>query len=399
MSTFIYKAMTRKGTLVTKEMEAADEKDLRRRLERQGVLVRSVRAKKALSPIPLSGKVRQADFLQMGQELAALLKAGLSLPGSLELVSERPGQRTLSLALKKVLEDVRDGVSFPDACARSPKVFDPLFVASLKTGEKAGNWVPPLLKYLEHLSAREELRAKVLQAMTYPLFLLAVLGGILSVLFLFVLPRFVSIYGDFHAQLPWPTRLLMGSLHHWPWVAGVLVLGTAGIWGALRAWRSTARGREMSDKVRLALPGIGGVDRLYLSAVLSRTLSALLAGGTPLSEAMRTAEGALPNKDFARRFSKARDLVLEGRPLAEAFREGGLLDRSALKLLEAGEASGQLDAMLGEIARIQERELERKVGKALVLVEPLFILLTGLLIGAIIIVMYLPILHLSDIVR
>ena len=399
MPSYIYKALTPTGALVSQEAVASSEAELRSELERKGLLVKAVRKKSEGLFRWFQTGVRAADFLQANQELITLLKAGLTLPEALSLVSDRPESPLLSSTLKRILQDVKEGSTLSDACAKFPKLFDGLYLSSLKTGERTGNLAPPLLKYQEYLIRREALKNKVSQALVYPFFLLVVLALILALLFCFVMPRFVGIYADFHAEMPVPTRILMGIVHHLPLLT--LAVG-GGVFAVLAGWKtatSTPQGRLKLDELKRRLPLVKGFSQSFLIGQSARTLSTLLSGGTPLVEALRVGEEALSNKSFAAQFHRVLGQVVEGTSFSKAVDQEGLMPKSAVKLLEVGEASGQLGEMLEEIAKTHEQLLDNRIQRVMALVEPLFILLTGLLIGTIIIVMYLPIIHLSDIVK
>lgn len=399
MPNYVYKAMTPTGALVSQEAVASSEAELRNELERKGLLVKAVRKKSEGLFQWFQPGVKPADFLQVNQELVTLLKAGLTVPEALALASDRPESPLLSSTLRRILQDVKEGSPLSDACGKYPRLFDGLYLSSLKTGERTGNLAPPMLKYQDYLLRREALRNKVTQALVYPLFLLLVLVLILILLFCFVMPRFAGIYADFHAEMPMPTRILMGFVHHLPVVGIVLGGGALACWTFWKALISTPKGRLKVDELKRRLPLVKGFTQPFLIGQTARTLSTLLSGGTPLTEAMKVGEAALSNKSFASQFHGVLRQVIEGTSFSKAVDREGLMPKSAVKLLEVGEASGQLGEMLEEIARSHEQLLENRIQRVMALVEPMFILLTGVLIGTIIIVMYLPIIHLSDIVK
>jgi type IV pilus assembly protein PilC len=399
MPIYVYTALTSDGTELIREAAAPGVEELREQLEGQGLLVRGVRQKKTFFFVMGGQSVKARDFLQANQEFMVLLRAGMTVPEALELAADRPDNPVLSSILTRVLADIREGSQLSAACAKYPRVFDGLYLSSLKTGEKSGNLALPLSRYQEYLTQKIVLQDKVSQAMVYPLFLVLVLVGVLGLLFTFVLPRFAALYAGFNAALPLPTRILMILVDHLP-VAGA-VLGGAGLvgWLVFKGWSSTPGGRFWIDGAQQRLPLIKNFTQPFLVSQLTRTLSTLLAGGTTLTEALMVAQESMPNVAFASRFKKIIERVTEGEGLSKALEEEKIIPRAAVKLIQVGEASGQLEAMLQEVARSFERLLESRIQKVLTLIEPVFILLAGLLIGSVIIVMYLPILHLSDVVK
>ncbi len=399
MPVFTYKTLLMDGREAAREATAASEEELRRELGGQGVLVKGVRLKRT-SWFSLDGQtVNPADFLRTNQEMTTLLRAGLTLPEVLEMAAERPESPVLASLLRRILKEVQTGTPFSSACAKYPRVFDGLYLSSLKTGERTGDLAKPLSRYQDYLRQKVALRAKVSQAMVYPAFLLFVLAMVLGLLFTFVMPRFVALYTDFNATLPLPTRVLMALVHHLPWILGFLALGVLSLGATFNAWNRTEAGRLWVGDALQKIPLVEKFTNPFLTSQLARTLAILLSGGTPLTEALKVARESQSNQAFALRFDKVIRRVLEGEALSKALGAERLLSRSAVKLVQVGEASGQLEAMFQEISNACEGELENRIQRAMALVEPVFILLTGLLIGTIIVVMYLPIIHLSDVVR
>ncbi|SRR5579871_4151673 len=399
MPIYTYKTVSPDGRELVREATAASEGELRQDLEVQGVLVKGVRLKRT-GLFSLGGQnVRPEDLLRTNQEMTTLLKAGLTLPEVLDLSSDRPESPVLSAVLKRILEEVKTGTPFSAACAKYPRVFDGLYLSSLKTGERTGDLAKPLARYQDYLRQKVALRAKVSQAMVYPAFLIFVLALVLGLLFTFVMPRFEALYTNFNAALPGPTMVLMGLVHHLSWVAGLLVGGGLAAWAAFKAWTATEGGRLRVDGALQKIPVVEKFVNPFLLSQLSRTLATLLSGGTPLTEALKVAREAQSNRAFALKFDRVIRRVLEGEALSKALGGEKLVPRAAAKLIQVGEASGQLEAMFQETADAAEWELENRIQRAMSLVEPIFILLTGLLIGTVIVVMYLPIIHLSDVVK
>jgi type IV pilus assembly protein PilC len=294
---------------------------------------------------------------------------------------------------------VKQGLSLSEACARHPEAFDRLYLAALRTGEKTGDFAAVLARYQGYLRHSVALRKKVGQALAYPVFLLIALAVILALLFAFVMPRFVAMYADVGAALPLPTRLLLGVVDHLH-IAAPALLGAAlgAAWG-WRRWLATDAGRRQRDRLLERLPYAGELARTAAAAQLARTLGTLLGGGTPLVEALRTASGSMASRLYQDRLESATRQVTEGSSLAQAVRATALMPPMAARMIEVGEASGGLDAMLGEIAQFYEELLDTRLSRVMALVEPLLMLLMGVVVGGIIIVMYLPVFHMADVIR
>lgn len=398
MPLYRYTALTHSGTQTSGEETASTLEALRQVLQERGLIVQNIRASRR-AVLFRRHSVRSSDFLLFNQEFMALLRAGLTLPESLALVASRPESPHLATVLQQILEQVRGGVALSQACAGHPEVFDGLYLAALRTGEKTGSLVEALTRYQAFLRKRVALQKKLSQALTYPLFLLVALVVILGVLFAFVLPRFVAMYADFGAALPWSTRLLIGFVERLPVLLPILlILGGFSVYG-LRRFLATDRGRLAVDRLKEHLPYWGRMEAHALQAQLARSLATLLAGGTPLLEAIHTTVAALPNRAYSARLAGAGRAVAEGKSLAAALQGENLLSATAVKMIEVGESSGGLEAMLTEVAQYYEDILEGHLARAMSLIEPLLMLLMGVLVGGIIIVMYLPIFHMAEIIK
>lgn len=394
-----YSALTERGVLSNGEQAATSMEALRSELAQRGLLVQNIRSPHTGFRLLRRRRVSPEYFQLFNQEFMALMRAGLTIPDALALSSNRPDSPMLGSILQRVLEDVRGGALFSEACARHPEAFEGLYIAALRAGEKTGNLAEVLARYQEYLKHKVALRRKISQALAYPVFLLIALVVILAILFIFVMPRFVAMYADFGAELPLPTRVLIGLVERFYIVGPALLgLGAAG-WYGWRRWVATNQGRLWADNLRERIPYISDVARLVAAAQLARSLSTLLAGGTPLVEALRTARESLTNRAYALRLEQATEKVIDGSSLAHATRQTNLMPDTAVRMIEVGEASGGLDSMLGEIALFYEGILDTRLARLMALIEPSIMLLMGLFIGGIIIVMYLPIFHMADVIK
>jgi type IV pilus assembly protein PilC len=398
MPLYAYVALAENGAYLTGESVASSEEALRTELSGRGLLVQQVRPKRAGLRLG-ARRVRPEEFALFNQEFMSLVRAGLTVPDALSLASDRPDSPALGKILARVHEDVRNGVSLSDACARHPEAFDRLYLAAVRTGEKTGDVAGVLARYQEYLRHRVALRKKIAQALAYPIFLLVALAVILAVLFAFVMPRFVAMYADLGAALPFPTRVLLSIIDHF-YIAGPVVLAAGAFFAwAWRRWLSTEAGRRQLDRLRERLPYFGPLTRIVVAAQLSRSLSTLLAGGTPLVEALQTAASSIDRQLYLDRLEAATRQVTEGGSLAQAVRATALMPAMAVRMIEVGEASGGLGAMLAEVAQFYEDLLDGRLARAMALIEPLLMLLMGILIGGIIIVMYLPVFNMANIIK
>lgn len=398
MPSFVYVALLPSGVRIREESVADSEDVLRNDLAQRGLLVQTVREKRSRMGFH-AGRVTPEDFALFNQEFMALIRAGLTVPDALALAAKRPDSPGLGRMLVRVLHDVQNGVPLSEACARHPEAFERLYVAALRTGEKTGDLFQVLARYHDYLKHRVALRKKLTQALAYPAFLMVALVIILAVLFVFVMPRFVAMYVDLDTELPFPTRMLMAVVER-AYIVGPLAVAMAvcAVWG-WRRWTATVEGRRQVDRIREGLPYLGELQRMVSAAQLARSLSTLLAGGTPLVEALRAAAGSLANRIHLDRLEATTRKVIGGESLAHAVRATRLLPETAARMVEVGEASGGLDTMLAEVAQYYEDILDARLARATALIEPLLMLLMGLIIGGIIIVMYLPIFRMAEVIR
>lgn len=399
MPVYTYTGLAENGTRLEGEESATSEQALRDDLARRGVMAQELRLKRSGLILSHGKRIKPENFMLLNQEFTALLRAGLNIPEALKLAADRPDSPQLSQVLRHVEEAVRGGASLSEACAQHGDVFDGLYLAALRTGEKTGALPQVLAKYQVNLRHRVELMRKVGHALAYPAFLLITLLVILAVLFVFVLPRFVALYADFGAQLPGPTRVLIKLVEVMPYLTPILIL--VGIAGWM-LWQKLLRDdaiRIRFDAFKEQLPLLGGIYRHTGSAQFARTLETLLSGGTTLVEAMQITAESLPNRYRAELLKEVRRQVMEGVSLASAMAATKMLSSTAIKMIEVGEAGGGLEDMLTEVAVFHEEALSNSLTRMMSLIEPILMLLMGVFVGGIIIVMYLPIFYIVDVIK
>lgn len=399
MPQYRYTALNSNGSIIRGESVALSAETLSTELKAKGLHAQRIRVGRDWTWTPWRSKIGPQRLFLLVQELVSLTRAGLSVPDVLALASERPGDPILARVLQRVQADVRSGMSLSQACALYPEVFDALFISSVRSGEKTGELSAALTHYLEFLRRQVALRKKMSQAMAYPVFLLVALAVILSVMFIFVMPRFTAMYANFDARLPAPTQWLLDVTEHFHWLALAGVAMTALVMLGHRSWVGRPQGRLWLDRWKLRLPVLGAVWRTAALAHLARSMATLLSGGTPLVEALRTVQASFPNRAQAASLAVVVDRVTQGESVTHAMRVSGLFPETALKMLHVGEASGGLDRMLMDMARYYEEELETRLARLMALIEPALVLLMGMMIGGIIIVMYLPIFSLVEVIR
>ncbi|MBI4390489.1 MAG: type II secretion system F family protein, partial [candidate division NC10 bacterium] len=349
-------------------------------------------------PLPWRKRVSRKALLAFTQELLALLRAGLPIMAALDLLIGRAAHPSLRETLEAVREDVRGGASLSAAAARHPRVFPPLFVASVRAGEQSGALPATLGRYLTTLKHFLALRRKVYNALMYPSALVVITGGVILFLLTFVVPTFSRIYTDFGARLPLPTQLLVSTTEQvraqWPLLLALLLAtGFSFAW-----WRRTPRGRAALDRLVLRLPWAGPVLHRYALSTFCRGLAAVVGGGTPVVPALEVATGAVSNAHVASRLRTTAPRVVGGSSLARALEETGIATPMLLEMVAVGESTGALEEMLGHAADFADEEVDVRLSSMAGLLEPVIMAAMGLVVAAIVIVMYLPIFHLVSIV-
>lgn len=399
MPTFVYTAISSSGVELHGHEAAASSEQLREILQGRGLLVRRIEPERAGLAALRMRRVASSDVVLFLQELAALLRAGLPLVHALEHCAERPDAPRLGRVLAGVVAQVRGGESLSRACAQFPDVFDGLLVAALQTAEKTGRLHELLAQQHAQMTRQIALRTRLRQAMAYPLFLMMLLAVVVAALFIFVMPRFRDMYADLGAGLPAPTQLLLTISAHAAWL---VPLGAVFGVFALAGLRSLLQREAPRRRIHAALermPLLGTVWTQACAAQYTRALATLLAGGTPLAEALRVALAAVGSASYAARAEQAAHAVVGGEPLAASWLRHAVLPSTGARLVAVGEASGQLAEMLAETARHYDERVEQRLARWMAVAEPLLMLFTGLIVGSVIVVMYLPVFRLVEVIR
>jgi type II secretory pathway component PulF len=393
---FSYKALTLAGE-PAQGVETAESLDhLREILAARGLMLKSARAGGGRTAFRRPPPAHIANF---NRELTVLLRAGIPIPEALSLLSERPGQARLESALHAVTAEVRRGGSLSAAMGKAPAVFDAPYRALVATGEAAGALPVCLERYQDYADLRQKTRNQISKAMVYPAALLITLSVVLTFLFVAVIPNFVSMYKELGSALPVPTMILIGVQERFPFIAAGLAAFIAAVWLFDRLWTAAPEGAIARDKALLAVPVIGHFRRASAAAATARMLSVLISSGATVTRALAVAGASLDDRYFASVLAAANQAVTEGAPLAKSLRPGGLFSPMALKMIEAGEASGSLDKMLAAAAAQQDEALAASLERLTSLMEPAVLLFAGFLVGGVVIAMYLPIFTLTEVIR
>ncbi|MDT8316406.1 MAG: type II secretion system F family protein [bacterium] len=391
------------GKIVEKEIEANDANGLKERLEREGWLLFGLVEKRSLLPSairrPGAGRVKISNFIIFNQELVALLKAGLPLLASIETLAGKEENRYFKELLGRVADEVRKGAPLSEALEGAPRVFNKLYISSIKAGEKSGELGTNILRYISYAKRVEELKKKFVSASVYPLILLSVAAIVIMFLILYVVPSFSQVFIDSGTELPVPTRILIGLTDFI--TSNILIIAIL-VFISYPSFLVAKKRPEVGswlDIMKTKIPWIGETLKKYAIAKFCRTLSTLLKSGEPLVTAISLSAGTLDNNYLEENILLASGKVKEGGSLADALEETGLVPSTALKMIMVGESSGALDEMFENVAELFEEEVDRRLNLVTTAIEPVLMLTMGLVIAFIVVAMYLPIFNLAGAVR
>ncbi|HWF58746.1 MAG TPA: type II secretion system F family protein [Nitrospira sp.] len=399
MAVFAYRVARPDGSTIHGQVEGENELLVRAKLESQGLLVFNLH-RRGIPSVKTEtswswGKLPLGQFLVFNQELLALVKSGLPILRIWDLLIERAGHAGFQRALRNVREDIRGGASASDALAKHPVYFPELYVATVKAGEQSGNLPEVLQRYVAYLKLMVGLRQKVKKAISYPIVLIGIGLTVVGFLLIYVMPTFVSVYGESAKTLPWATQVLLDMVMHVELQLVPAVVVVIGTMLGIHTYYATAEGQLAIDRLVLKLPLVGQIAVEHNTVQLTRTLGTILAGGTPLVDALQGARGAVSNRWISQETIGAVNEIREGATLADALDRSRVLPRLAIEMLSVGEETGSLDTMLRDVAEFYEADLDTKLTQLTTWIEPVLLLVMGVLVGGIVIVMYLPVFQMA----
>ena len=400
MALYAYRVARPDGSILEGQIEGDEEQFVRAKLEGQGLLVFRLQRRGAAGSRPLPGVsafrgLPLGEFLVFNQELLALIKAGLPVLRVWDLLIERARHQGFQHALRMVRQDIRGGSSASEALAKHPSYFSELYVATIKAGEQSGNLVDVLQRFITYLKLMIGLRQKVAKALAYPGFLVLVGVAVVGFLLSYVMPTFVSVYAETAKSLPAATQLLIDlvstvKVYVVPGFALCIALLLAG-----RAYYATVNGHLVIDRFLLRAPVLGAIFIKHHTIQLARTLGTILAGGTPLVEALHITKSAISNRFIAAGVADAVDEIREGTTLAAALDRPKVFPKLAMEMLSVGEETGSLEAMLHDIAEFYEGDLDLRLTQLTTWIEPVLLLIMGVVVGGIVVIMYLPVFQMA----
>jgi general secretion pathway protein F len=396
------------GKAIKGYRDAENARALRQLLRRDGVLLtaaneeneqKEAKDRKKLDPLAVLRRPRTADVAVMTRQLATLVRAGVPLLESIAALTDQVENEQLIKVLRSVRENLNEGTSFAKSLEQHPKVFPSLYVNMVAAGEASGTLEAVLERLADFMEGQTRLRGKVTGALAYPV-LMAVVGALMvSVMMVGVVPKVTSVFDNLGQTLPWYTRLLIFVSDmlagYWWLIAGLLTVAVV----LFQRWKKTPEGRMRWDTFRLKAPIFGRLTLLVAVARFSRTLSTLLASGVQLLQAMEIGRHVLENARLQAVITEAIGSIRGGQSIAEPLKRSGAFPPMVTHMIAIGEKSGQLEAMLENVSRAYEADVETRVQTLTSLLEPMMIVLLGGVVGFIALAILMPLIQMNQLVQ
>ena len=389
------------GEIVEGIYAADNEARLRHELEEKGLYVLSLQPKGAIGGfalhLPQRNKINTREFLVFNQELATLLKAGMPLVQSLDLLKRRVLATTFRSVLDDVHDKVRSGTALSDAFSAHGDLFPRVYTASLLAGERSGNLDSVLRRYVEYTKIIDTVKRKTLSALVYPAILVTLACIIVAIIVLYAIPAFSEFYNSFGADLPLITRIIVGISATVRSQFLFLLLAAGCIVLIFVGWVRQPGQRTRLDHLVLGLPMLGGVARKFSTSQMARTLATLLGGGLPLVNALDIAAKSVSNRYMAKHLEVVSQRVREGESFAAALDARKVFPDVAVKMAEVGESTGALQDMLNTVADFYDEEISANMERFVTLIEPTLLVIMGIVIASLLLAMYMPLFQLSSV--
>jgi type IV pilus assembly protein PilC len=396
---FLWQGRDKRGTKLKGQQIATNPNLVRAELRRQGINPISVKKK----PKPLFGgagsRISAKDIAVFSRQLATMLKSGVPLVTSLQIISgglKNPRMRTM---VDKIRAEVESGSSLYEALSEHPVQFDELYTNLVKAGESAGVLDTILDNIASHKERIESIKGKIKKALYYPAAVIAVAIIVSSILLIYVIPQFESIFISYGADLPAFTKMVVGASHFMQ-QSGIylLLIFIAAIVGIVMAKKRSKKFAHFMDRMSLRIPVVGKILEQAAIARFCRTLAITFAAGVPMVDALKIVSGATGNKVYDEAADRIREDVAVGHQLQMAMQQVGLFPNMVIQMAAIGEEAGSLDEMLTKVAEAYEEEVNNAVDALSSLLEPLIIVFVGIVVGTMVIAMYLPIFKMAAVI-
>jgi type IV pilus assembly protein PilC len=402
MSTYVFRAIDVAGGSAKGEVEAASKQAVADQLKSRGLVVVDISDKHRSKEINIAlfDRMKPGDLTVMTRQLATMIASGMTLLRAMYVLEQQTESRPLREAIVGVRKDVEAGLLFSHALGRHPKIFSPLFIAMVESGESGGRLAEALLRVADQLEKDDALRRQVKSAMMYPAVIFSFAGIVLLAMVAFLIPVFEKTFKDFGSELPAITKLTVGMSHFVTGRFYLLFAIIAGVVIGFRRWKRSSWGRPQWDRFRLHFPfKIGPVVQKIALARWSRTLSSLVASGVPILQAIEITGRTAGNSVVEKAMADVTASVKSGGTISAPLKEAPVFPAMVVQMVGVGEETGALETMLGKVADFYEDEVATAVKGLTSLLEPLMIIVVGGMVGFIVISMYMPLFRVYDAIR
>jgi type IV pilus assembly protein PilC len=400
--TYVWKGKTLAGEVQSGEIQMGSQDEVLNHLRKKRIITLFVREKP--KQISLSLRLRGAtgvktkDLAIFTRQFATMINAGLPLVQCLDILATQVDKVAFRTIINAVMHDVEAGSTLAEAMRRHPKVFDNLFVNMVEAGEAGGILDVILLRLATYIEKAEALRRKVKSAMTYPVVVLSVAVSTTIFMLLFIIPTFAKIFADFGATLPMPTRIVLAVSDFLRNFWYVLIVVVIALIVGYRRYVATKSGRRNVDRLMLKIPAIGDVLRKGSIARFTRTLGTLISSGVPILDGLEITANTAGNKVIEEAIMETRGSIREGETIAAPLKGKDVFPPMVVQMIAVGEETGALDEMLNKIAVFYEDEVNTAVETLTSIIEPVMIVVMGLLVGGMVVAMYMPMFKMVQVV-
>jgi type IV pilus assembly protein PilC len=410
MPQFKFEAMDSSGEEVKDSIDATNEEEAQQKIKQMGYFVTKITevstAKKGKKG-KQAGKRKKGQVFTIGgvsskklctftRQFSTLQDAGLPVLRSLKILEHQMRPGVLKNALIDVVDDVESGSTLSEAFAKHPKCFDRLYVNMVKAGEAGGALEVILQRLADFKEKSQSLKRKITGAMVYPIVVIIVAVCILTFIMIMIIPKFQKIFKEFEMQLPWATEALMAVSKWFVDYWWLLPLIPFSLWLFIKLVRLHRTGAYIVDRIKLWIPVMGQIIEKTVVARTTRTLGTLVSSGVPILEALSIVRETANNAVFERMYQRVYDSIREGETIAQPMKESRLVDDMVVNMIDVGEETGDLDTMLNKIADVYDEEVDVLVEALISLLEPLMIVVLGLIIGSIVVALFLPLIKLLE---
>ena len=399
MAVFTYSGRGTGGTM-TGEIEAPDRTSAVGELRKRAILVTKIQERSGgKSPSKAGGKVKDKEMAIFTRQFSTMIDAGLPLVQCLNILAEQSESKNLRDVTGRVARSVEQGSTLADSLRRHPRAFDDLFTNMVEVGESGGILDVVFQRLAAYIEKAAALKRKVKGAMIYPASIMGVAALVVIFMLTFVIPTFTKMFKDLGADLPLPTQVVVWLSEFVRTYILLIIAAIVGCVFALRAYYRTEKGQSTIDALLLKVPVMGSLIRKVAVARFTRTLGTLVSSGVPILEGLRITARTAGNKVVEKAVLQCRAAVTAGKTLAEPLKASGVFPPMVIQMISVGEQTGALDAMLSKIADFYDDEVDTAVSAMTALLEPIMIVVLGVLIGGLVVAMYLPIFKLVTLVK